>query len=613
MKVCLKLPVRNLLLTPSDSVLSVVSNLAADVLLNGQGNSGTILSHFFVSLAEEVMDFGHHKTLTIDQLAKCISNISSKMQDAVPDPVEGTMVSVARDCCNLSKEGPFATLKDFLHAWTCKAKAELAKTPQALVVNGVKVLEKAGVVDSGAQGFVYIIEGMHLATRNELPEASEIGLFKMASIEADEGIGADVHVDHTVTDTDYQFCTEAVVLLKDGIDKKTVVDSIAKFAAEETIGVSIACVGAPAKQGGNMVKLHIHSSEPERVFDHLRHFSREPILRKEKVEDMKEMRQLYHEDSALDLADARFSIVGLCDIVLPPSLRDPELKTLPIFVVPSDSQEPIDIRFTNSNETCAALNRQRHEDTAIRYTSAASNPMQIKIEVLAALAKRKPVLVLLFSTDKRVSALGRNCLAAIDMLTPEQRSMVKVVVHGWFWCEVLFLRKIIQLAQDGKSIEDAIDVVTHLADRTCCFASFSGSATVRKLVAWRPGLFPKDFTVEDGHYFTFGLEPKIREGPVLSDMQRAGMLMNLLSEAPDYDTAQDDFIKRIKENLKPGQSLEHVMVQCSGRPDIGYTFIKKMKKSGIPLKDEPLVYSAGFVSVYTTALGEMYLIYNIVS
>ena len=612
MKVCLKLPVRNLLLTPSDSVLTVVSNLAADVLINGQGNSGTILSHFFVSLAEEVMDSGHHETLTIDQLVKCISATGCKMQDAVPDPVEGTMVSVARDCCNLSKEGPFSTLKDFLHAWTCKAKAELAKTPQALVVNGVKVLEKAGVVDSGAQGFVYIIEGMYLASRNDLPEASDIGLFQMASIEADEGIGADVHVDHTVTDTDYQFCTEAVVLLKDGIDKKTVVDSIAKFAAEETIGDSIACVGAPAKQGGNMVKLHIHSNEPERVFDHLRQFSREPILRKEKVEDMKEMRQLYHEDSALDLADARFSIVGLCDIVLPPSLRDPELKTLPIFVVPSDSQEPIDIRFTNSNETCAALNRQRHEDTAIRYTSAASNPMQIKIEVLAALAKRKPVLVLLFSTDKRVSALGRNCLAAIDMLTPEQRSMVKVVVHGWFWCEVIFLRKIIQLAQDGKPVEDAIDVVTHLADRTCCFASFSGSATVRKLVAWRPGLFPKDFTVEDGHYFTFGLEPKIREGPVLSDMQRAGMLMNLLSEAPDYDTAQDDFIKRIKENLKPGQSLEHVMVQCSGRPDIGYTFIKKMKKSGIPVKDEPLVYSAGFVSVYTTALGEMYLIYNIV-
>ena len=40
MKVCLKLPTRNLLLNPSDNILIAASNMAADVLLNGQGNSG---------------------------------------------------------------------------------------------------------------------------------------------------------------------------------------------------------------------------------------------------------------------------------------------------------------------------------------------------------------------------------------------------------------------------------------------------------------------------------------------------------------------------------------------------------------------------------------------
>jgi len=49
MRVCLKLPSRNLILDPSNSPVRVASNMAADVLLNGQGNSGTILSHFFVS------------------------------------------------------------------------------------------------------------------------------------------------------------------------------------------------------------------------------------------------------------------------------------------------------------------------------------------------------------------------------------------------------------------------------------------------------------------------------------------------------------------------------------------------------------------------------------
>lgn len=36
MKICIKLPARNLLLEPSKSILTVASNMAADVLLNGQ-------------------------------------------------------------------------------------------------------------------------------------------------------------------------------------------------------------------------------------------------------------------------------------------------------------------------------------------------------------------------------------------------------------------------------------------------------------------------------------------------------------------------------------------------------------------------------------------------
>jgi dihydroxyacetone kinase-like predicted kinase len=53
--------------------------------------------------------------------------------------------------------------------WNDIAQKELALTPDRLVVDGVKVLEKAGVVDSGAQGFVYLIEGMYLGqyVRNE--------------------------------------------------------------------------------------------------------------------------------------------------------------------------------------------------------------------------------------------------------------------------------------------------------------------------------------------------------------------------------------------------------------------------------------------------------------
>ncbi|KAL3916637.1 MAG: hypothetical protein SGARI_007918, partial [Bacillariaceae sp.] len=78
MKVCLKLPTRNLLLDPNDSVLTVASNMAADVLLNGQGNSGTILSHFSVSVAEEIRAIGKDE-LSVTEFSQCLVISGAKM------------------------------------------------------------------------------------------------------------------------------------------------------------------------------------------------------------------------------------------------------------------------------------------------------------------------------------------------------------------------------------------------------------------------------------------------------------------------------------------------------------------------------------------------------
>ena len=54
MVICLKSPVKNLFTDPQVSIVQAARNLACDVLLYGQGNSGTILSHFFIKLSEEI-------------------------------------------------------------------------------------------------------------------------------------------------------------------------------------------------------------------------------------------------------------------------------------------------------------------------------------------------------------------------------------------------------------------------------------------------------------------------------------------------------------------------------------------------------------------------------
>ncbi|KAL7525285.1 hypothetical protein ACHAWF_001292, partial [Thalassiosira exigua] len=523
------------------------------------------------------------------------------------NPVEGTLLSVCRDACRgLEDRGPFASLETLLVNWNEIAQEELAKTPDQLVVDGVRILEQAGVVDSGAQGFSYLVEGMKLASEGALPNAMGANIFATSFMSAEEGTKS-IDVDHTVTDSKFRFCTEAVVLLKDGVKAQTVIDGIQKAADENDIGDSIATVKAPAKEGGEMVKIHIHSNDPSLFFDRLQPYSREPIFKKDKVEDMLAMRELMHGDSnCVDLGDAKFSIMGLCSYILPPLEDRDELHTIPLFIVPAPTQEPLDVRFVSETDTCIAMNQQRHKETATRYTTAASNPMQIKIEILAALSKGKPLLIFLMSIDKRVSALGRNLIAAVDLLEPEQKAMVEIFVHGWGGYEAPFIMEAIECAQRGGTIDEAFSACKRIADHHFSLSNFMTSATISKLVAWRPGLFPKEFTDEDSSFVACGIPVTVREEN-LTDFQRLGMLMTVQNKAQTMADLHDAEVARVKKNMKPGEKLTTILVICIGRPDLGYQYVDKLRAANVPMSDDVLksVYNGSFFFVATSSWGDM--------
>ena len=164
MVICTKTPSRNLLLEPTKHIVAAAGNLAADVLLSGQGNSGTILSHFFITLAEQIQKVGK-EACSIDEFAHVIGKVGHLINKAVPTPVEGTMISTARDgCATLAAGGPYPNLLRLLEVWSAVLNEEVLKTPEQLVVDGKKPLEgmknpvfpDKNNVDSGAQGFVYM-------------------------------------------------------------------------------------------------------------------------------------------------------------------------------------------------------------------------------------------------------------------------------------------------------------------------------------------------------------------------------------------------------------------------------------------------------------------------
>lgn len=635
MKVCLKLPSRNLLLEPSPSVLRVASNMAADVLLNGQGNSGTILSHFYVSLAEEIRDMEDpacHYALTIDEFAACLVRVGGKMASAVPNPVEGTLLSVARDSCQGLAKQNYSNLKELLDTWKAIAETEVKATPDKLIVDGVKILEKAGVVDSGAQGFYYTIEGMWLASKGELPEASDPRLFQTAvKIEAEQENLSEIVDDHNVCDTKYQFCTEALILLKDGVAKDEVMNTINLYCQEisetdassssdadgcaccsEPLGDSVASVSAPAKDGSNMLKIHIHTNEPQRFFDTLKPYSKDAFFKKEKVEDMHIMRDVEHGSRAASVINARFTMIALSGS-LPPTVKAKNKKilhTFPMFVVHEDSNEPIDVRYASDTETLLTMNKQRDPATAVKMTTAAPTPMQIKIELLAALAKGKPVLCFVFLVSKKISAFGSNVLLAVDMLDPEQKDMVQVFVHGWAH-DGLFLLEAIEYAHRGKSIDEAIAACEDLAQRTYSRIGFMNAALLRKMNDWKPGIFPDDFVIPEGHHSICGPPASVRPNGIPLEKRMKSYLSHI-GMGTSQDDAFEKAAKHIKSGLKSGQKLGNVMIPCVGRPDFGHLFVQKMKDEGIEITGTPYVYTEGLLRAVLGAWGNISLLYKII-
>lgn len=644
MKVCLKLPCRNLILDPSPSILRVASNMAADVLLNGQGNSGTILSHFYVSLAEEIRDIEDpacHETLSIDAFAACLVRVGGKMASSVPNPVEGTLLSVARDSCEGLAQRKYSNLKELLDTWKNIAEAELKATPGKLIVDGVKVLEKAGVVDSGAQGFFYTIEGMWLASNDELPEASDPNLFK-SGVKKDDGQEhfPDIIDNHDVCDSKYQFCTEAVILLKDGVAKEEVLNAIDLQCYEITepaeqsscacpcghkhsLGDSVASVSAPAKEGGNMLKVHIHTDEPQRFFDTLKPYSRDAIFKKEKVEDMKIMREVEHgnscnntivtNDSEYSVDNAKFTLIGLTSLMLPPTVKAEYkdiLNTFPMFIVPADTNEPIDIRHASDTDTVIALNKQRNPDTKVRITTATSTPMQMKIELLASLSKGKPVLCVLFSTSKKLSAYGRNVLQAIELLDPDQRDKVKVFVHGWAH-DGIFLLEALDCAKRGKTIDEAIAACEDVAKRTFNRVGFMDAETFRNIKTWRPGLFPESLDVPEGHYCLQGPPSGVRQNEIPLD-KRVDLALGPFGMGISMEDTFEKTAKHIKSGLEPSQKIGNVMIPCVGRPDNGHFLVRKLREEGIEIVGNPYVYTEGMIGVVMGSWGGVTIMYKII-
>ena len=137
----------------SNSVAEISKKMASSALLGARGNSGLILAQFFKGLSE-ALD-GESK-LAGEQFARSIRIAATKSYGVVPNPVEGTMLTVYRECAEVGENSSDQnkSLEKVLADVAAASIDSVGRTPGML-----PVLAEAEVVDSGGFGFAVMLDG----------------------------------------------------------------------------------------------------------------------------------------------------------------------------------------------------------------------------------------------------------------------------------------------------------------------------------------------------------------------------------------------------------------------------------------------------------------------
>ena len=257
------------------TVGEVAAILAKGLLMGARGNSGVILSQIFRGFGQAIKD---ETVFTGENLAKAFQNGVEVAYKAVMKPVEGTILTVSRGASAFA--GKAANESDdaivVLKAALEGAKVALAKTPDML-----PVLKEVGVVDSGGQGLVYILEGFVAAATGEYLDSAE---FEATPAVMDEMVNAEHHksvAGHIATeDIKYGYCTEIMVGLGQGptASKSFDYETFRNYLNE--IGDSLLVVN-----DDEIVKVHVHTEDPGLVMQEGLKYG---ALVKVKVDNMRE-------------------------------------------------------------------------------------------------------------------------------------------------------------------------------------------------------------------------------------------------------------------------------------------------------------------------------------
>ena len=146
--------------------------ISRGMLFGARGNSGVILSQIFRGLSDGLKDIEKANAVN---LADAFINGYERAYKMVVNPVEGTILTVAKNASNKTKSeiNENTSINEFFKIYLDHANVALRET-----INQLDCLKKANVIDSGGAGYVYILEGMLKSFDNDVDFNKYISEYK---------------------------------------------------------------------------------------------------------------------------------------------------------------------------------------------------------------------------------------------------------------------------------------------------------------------------------------------------------------------------------------------------------------------------------------------------
>ena len=256
------------------SMKELAKTISSGTLRGARGNSGVILSQICRGFAKVV---GEAEEIDVHILTAAIHKAVDTAYHAVMKPKEGTILTIAKAGAQKAAELEDETedIITFVTEVIAYMEETLQKTPEML-----PVLKEAGVVDSGGQGLIAILQG-----------AADVLLGKESKYEIKtdgaKSTSANVNtISDKETDIKFGYCTEFIILLETDKSRKNPQkiyntkeeQELKKYL--ESIGDSLVLVSDET-----LVKVHVHTNHPGLAIEKALEYG---ALSRMKIDNMRE-------------------------------------------------------------------------------------------------------------------------------------------------------------------------------------------------------------------------------------------------------------------------------------------------------------------------------------